>query len=394
MAVRQIHVNGALFMSMQSRLRCTLCVLSLSNMYVYATDPNCLEPLSPFGLAGESLRGYNAVLLQEQVDHARLQLIEALDPETLVARGAIPVDAGERARGYDLNATHAYVADMDLSIYLITDLEQPQLLVTLPVLTSAQNVALTDDLALVKTAAGALEIYDISAAPTVAYQSTLWLPVGGVYARLTVRDMLACVVAVDAFGEVYLLDISEPSAPEMLATISGLAPQVAALQADQLVVGGQNMMYVFDITTPAQPQMLGSHALNGEAKGIVLAGDDAFIVTASGVTRFDLSVPSSPEPVDSVTAAPGFGVHRIASRLYLSDTLVGMRTFALDACEAGGTGDCDGNGSVDWPDFLSLDHCLSGPGAGGAANCACVDLDADGAQTIRDAALFQRRFGS
>jgi hypothetical protein len=55
-------------------------------------------------------------------------------------------------------------------------------------------------------------------------------------------------------------------------------------------------------------------------------------------------------------------------------------------------GDCDGDGSLDYDDFLNLCDCLHGPDHGLGFGCSCNDLDNDGDVTVLDAAEFQARY--
>ncbi len=56
-------------------------------------------------------------------------------------------------------------------------------------------------------------------------------------------------------------------------------------------------------------------------------------------------------------------------------------------------GDCDGDGYVNFDDFVDLDACLAGPDGGlPQPDCSCFDLDENGAVDLRDLGDFQMLF--
>jgi subtilisin family serine protease len=56
---------------------------------------------------------------------------------------------------------------------------------------------------------------------------------------------------------------------------------------------------------------------------------------------------------------------------------------------ASSCGDCDGDGSVDTDDWLTLATCLAGPDQPMPADCWCADLGRDGDVDLADFAAFQ-----
>ncbi len=55
-------------------------------------------------------------------------------------------------------------------------------------------------------------------------------------------------------------------------------------------------------------------------------------------------------------------------------------------------GDCDGNGVVDYQDFVDLIDCLTGPGGTLGSGCGCFDLQADESVDLADVLVFQQVF--
>ena len=64
-----------------------------------------------------------------------------------------------------------------------------------------------------------------------------------------------------------------------------------------------------------------------------------------------------------------------------------------DPCVVGaGSGDTDANGMRDLADYLRLEACAVGPGAGLSSGCECFDFDADIDVDLQDFGSFQRVF--
>lgn len=67
-------------------------------------------------------------------------------------------------------------------------------------------------------------------------------------------------------------------------------------------------------------------------------------------------------------------------------------TLGADNITAKVTGDCDADGDVDLDDYFEFQGCVSGPGGGLGAGCACVDYDGDEDIDLKDFEAFQASF--
>ncbi|HEY3260226.1 MAG TPA: hypothetical protein VGJ95_08145, partial [Pseudonocardiaceae bacterium] len=56
------------------------------------------------------------------------------------------------------------------------------------------------------------------------------------------------------------------------------------------------------------------------------------------------------------------------------------------------TGDCNGDGHIDYLDYASFPGCMSGPSASPGAECDCHDIDVDEHVSLRDFAGLQRNY--
>jgi hypothetical protein len=375
-------------------LMCCLSGPVFSEVYALGLDPGCLDPVSQCGSAAQMLSGHERTLATQFADSSGLQICEIIDPNQMLPRGVIPGASQLAPWGYDINADLMLVANQDLSIYSIADLDQPQWLATVPVVFSAQNVAIADSLALVNTRLGSLEIFDITVPVNPIPLGTVQLPSIGTFTQIKVAGNLAYVAGIDTFGEVTVVDFSNPLAPSVVASIPGLAPRGLDLEGDLLAVAGKFDLTLLDVSVPASPQFLGDLTLPEQANAVQIVGSDLFIATGSELLQVDIADPMQPVLVGTVGAQPGMGLFRRLNRLYASDQQGGCVAYAIDACGNGALlGDCDQSGLVDWPDYVGFEPCMQGPGMPAQLGCDCFDLDLDSGQTVRDAGMIQQLFG-
>ena len=52
-------------------------------------------------------------------------------------------------------------------------------------------------------------------------------------------------------------------------------------------------------------------------------------------------------------------------------------------------GDCDGDGDLDWADYVCLADCLTGPGGGVLSGCGTFDAELDSDVDLSDFSRFQ-----
>jgi len=84
----------------------------------------------------------------------------------------------------------------------------------------------------------------------------------------------------------------------------------------------------------------------------------------------------------------------VRPRAILSGLVAGLILLAAPDARSQGTGDHNGDGSVDGADFAALPRCLGGPGGGVGAGCGPFDFDGDLDVDVLDVADFQLVFGS
>ena len=89
---------------------------------------------------------------------------------------------------------------------------------------------------------------------------------------------------------------------------------------------------VFDLETPIHPQLVGKIATPGNAQGIAINGETAYVADgAAGVTLIDVRRPDSPKLVKTIGAFEGVRRIKIANeKAYALDIKKGLQIYELD----------------------------------------------------------------
>lgn len=112
-----------------------------------------------------------------------------------------------------------------------------------------------------------------------------------------------------------VVDISDPTAPELRHTVSSTPRQIALQGFHAYLAAGGAGLQVVDISTPESAGIVGSVSLPGTATGVDVLGDHAYVaVVDEGLQAVDITDPSLPtlvgsldllQPVTGVDIAPG-----------------------------------------------------------------------------------------
>ena len=250
----------------------------------------------------------------------------------------------------------AYLIDINgFSIVDVSDGAQPELLghMDLPVEESIGNVAINGALAYVATGA-ILRIVDVSdpTTPTVLGTFGGFYAVGGIAIR---GNHLFMAAQTDWLSPYYLfiLDVSDPAAPILLAQTSGCALSDSSLERLAVSADG-NLAYmagmscsqveIYDTTVKTNPVIVGAYTLPDEftntAINVALNGNRMYVEHGIGIDLVDISDSTAPfqltryEPIASSAAR----ISRSPSGLlmFFSYRQEGMTVFLEDAIFAAG----------------------------------------------------------
>lgn len=188
-----------------------------------------------------------------------LRVFDLSDPMTPVERGKLVVDGWLSNADLDGSIGAAYVLDGSAALIDIGDLDRPGI------------ISMID--------------YDLS------YVYDLEIKAGRLYLAGTDEDF-------DGMVEVW--DVSDPEVPTLLSTIThpGRIYEVEAL-GDRLFVGGAEEVVEIDLTNPSSPSVLSTLTAVAPT-GLATVGDDLLFATGVyfGLAMIDISEPGVPEILD------------------------------------------------------------------------------------------------
>jgi hypothetical protein len=143
------------------------------------------------------------------------------------------------------------------------------------------------------------------------------------------------IIAEGAYGELHLIDVSNPLAPVLRSTITGewsitdLAVQGNYLFAANYAYPADSAIMVFDISDPAAPVPVNVIPIpsSGKAAGIAVANNYLYLATtfaAQDLYIFDITDLLSPVIVSSLSIPPHHitGMTLAGDRLYLAQPVI------------------------------------------------------------------------
>ncbi len=137
------------------------------------------------------------------------------------------------------------------------------------------------------------------------------------------------VYFVTASRMLMVVDISVPSMPNEVASLSVPGAGPLCIAATRLRIASQGMTYVYDIATPQNPQFVAQRAIQGTGRDIQASGHFLAIAEGSdGFELYDISQPGRPPLVGQLPVSPTCeGVFCGASQLYVAAGGGGLRVY-------------------------------------------------------------------
>ena len=250
---------------------------------------------------------------------AGLGVFDITDPSspTLVAQRTV---ATNFATGVAVDGDHLYVAygAPGLYVYDISDPTNPSSLGAYNPSGDVVSVAVAGDLALIGVGSLGLVTLDVSSPATPTAVDTIATGTGDI----VLAGDHAFVAA--GLGGLGIVDISDPMNGFEVGQYNspGNASGVAvAGDLAFLADGYANALRIVDISNPASPALLTSYGTTGSANDVTVLGDRAFVAAgASGLLILDISDPANPAPAGAYNT-PGdcSGVTVAGDHAYLAD---------------------------------------------------------------------------
>ncbi|MCL5074244.1 MAG: hypothetical protein M1136_01130 [Chloroflexi bacterium] len=119
-----------------------------------------------------------------------------------------------------------------------------------------------------------------------------------------------------------VLDVSDPARPAVVgesAPLPGVVQGVAMAGNYAYVAAGSSGLRIIDVSNATSPREVGYYVTAGDARGVVLAGDRAYVANVDGLRIIDVSNATSPREVGYyVTAGYAEGVALASNYAYVA----------------------------------------------------------------------------
>ncbi len=247
----------------------------------------------------------------------------------VVGDAALP-DIG---RDVALSGQYAYVANAQAGVQVVdlSDPGHPEIIYTVPT-GAASGIAIAGPYAYVANL-GSVEVIDISVPQSAHVVGTV--PVPDWAWDVAYADGYAYIA--DYVGGFQVVDVREPSAPQLVSGIDSL--QVASVAVSGSVVYAADLqrgLVVIDVTVPSDPKVVGQIAVPMEARGVAVSGNRVYIGD-SGLQIIDVSDPAAPRLLGRVDYGDWYGVGAVAVSgryAYLACAGYGIRVIDVDNPDA------------------------------------------------------------
>lgn len=165
----------------------------------------------------------------------------------------------------------------------------------------------------------------------------------GAYRNGSLTDVVldgSLAYALDAFGGLQVVDVSQPQHPILLGTqlISGVSQGLALYGAYVLAAAGGGGVHIIDVSQPRQPTTVAQLDLDGESVDVALWETYAYVASGTaGIAVIDISQPTTPRLIGYVQPnedEPDTKVVRLVigqGHLYASNTNSELLMLSLSA---------------------------------------------------------------
>lgn len=248
-----------------------------------------------------------------------LRVIDVSEPASPVARGSVNSwwdnsSSWPAAQGVAVNGSYAYVAagENGLRVVDVSDPDNPVAVGTCPGIGIVRDLSAVGSLVYAVDGAAYLRVID--ATNPNSPSSTGQIVPGGIPWRVHVQGDYAYVASLS--GGLKIVDVSDPTS----MTVAGsLAPPSADITRGIGVSGSSAFTLeqiggfrAIDASSPSNPVALGppqSTGVAGNNGNVVVAGGYAYVAGSSGLSVFDVSIPSAVSLAGSYTAPADGSVH-------------------------------------------------------------------------------------
>ena len=178
---------------------------------------------------------------------------------------------------------------------------------------------------------GALEVFDVSDPTSPEHVGGYEIPSGRLHDVCADGAVAVVVARKDKQGGIHTVDITNPSAPVVLASYPTTGEAYdACIDGNRAYVAGSEGLQIIDISDPADPRLIGSYATAGYTavfyrSGLVYTADGA-----AGLRIVDVSNPAWPDSIGSCDT-PGDAQNVFVSEdiAYVADATSGLQIISV-----------------------------------------------------------------
>jgi|GEM_PF-6789978 len=198
------------------------------------------------------------------------------------------------------------VAAEELASADISDPSHPKILSTVPLEGVGYDIELKGDYAFVACRMGGIQVFDVKNPSSMRYLATYDTTEQATGIAVNGNILICCNRTVG----VETIDISNPKRPEFIGKIKTAEAQGAKSRGNYAYIGEhyKKVMTILDISDPAKPTPVKSVAVPGNAWGVAIKGDYAYVVHGHGghgVSVIDIREPENARLVISYAIPSG-----------------------------------------------------------------------------------------
>ena len=305
-------------------------------MNAFAGDSCNPSILYQFDVPGNArdvvIQGNTAYVVWQTTSPGGMSIYDITDTENPIELGTVTTPSGVRA--LDVVDNTAFVAGdtSGLQIIDISNPESPQIISSVSSPDVAFDVVVENDIAFVPSRFAGLQVIDVSDRLNPSVLTTLSTPsransvaVSGNYAYVTT----------DTANGLEVVDVTDPENPFIAGSLDTpeLAVRLDVKDGYVYLADSEGGLLIVDVQTSSAPVVVGTLPFN-RLDDVTVSGDYAFLaLNADGVAVADISNPENPTVVASLeTGSFAQGVDVIGYTMYLANGAGGLKVIDL-LCE-------------------------------------------------------------
>jgi len=255
-----------------------------------------------------------------------LSLIDISDPTR-------PTLVGGRAEGgwaldVCVSGNYAYVADLEsgLPVFDISNPASPISVGEYSTPPSVKDVFVRGNYAYTACNEAGIEIVDITypSSPSVIGNWAYYNPYRGRYDAITNVFILGnYAYVIDAsWCELWILNISDPQNPLISGNLRlyfGVPMEIFVRGSYAYVAMYTYGLYIIDVSDPARPALIGQYDTPGQAQGVYVAGDYAFVADTYSLQVINISDPAGPTYAGGLSSVYPSKAYVEGAYIFMSD---------------------------------------------------------------------------